>query len=127
MCLLAVGEKPFASRVLVRVSTENDGEARGVPCQARDRANVVASDAVLDLIHWILIEIPHLTTGKCIPLSMALKRSDGGVKGELTGREKKKLKVSAARAIAVQPSASTSNAASSKALPASSMKSPPQL
>ncbi|KIM43164.1 hypothetical protein M413DRAFT_443976 [Hebeloma cylindrosporum] len=41
---------------------------------------------------------------------MALKRRNGEAGDEMTGREKKKLKVSNARTIAVQPSAMTSNA-----------------
>jgi len=41
---------------------------------------------------------------------MALKRRNGEGGDEMTGREKKKLKVSTARTIAVQPSSVTSNA-----------------
>jgi len=41
---------------------------------------------------------------------MALKRRNGEGEDEMTGREKKKLKVSNARMIAVQPSTVTSNA-----------------
>lgn len=41
---------------------------------------------------------------------MSLKRRNGEGGDEMTGREKKKLKVSTARTIAVQPSPVTSNA-----------------
>lgn len=51
---------------------------------------------------------------------MAPKRANGEGKDEITGREKKKLKVSAARTIAVQPSAGSSKVVASKPLPSSS-------
>ncbi|KAF8908901.1 NUC188 domain-containing protein [Gymnopilus junonius] len=52
---------------------------------------------------------------------MASKRANEEMKYEITGREKKKLKVSAARTIAVQPPASTSKAVVSKSVPSSSL------